>query len=179
MGRHGTGSFASLLVPRACHLFRRLSDSSGREEMGSYTVILRRNPDHEDLITSSDSEVLCRLVDRWVGQGGKASLTNTTDADILEYILTKVAASIAVKSRTFLVKVKAHRGEPLNEGADDLTETGRVMEKEGDNFMWKERTARVVYSHYDRNLGQWKKGTWTKVIHNTARRGVTESLLEE
>ena len=79
---------------------------------------------HEDLVTATDSEVLCRVVGRWVGQGGKASLANTADADILEYILTKLAARIAAKSRTFLVKVKAHRGEPLNEGADDLAEAG-------------------------------------------------------
>ncbi len=75
--------------------------------------------------------------------------------------------------------MKAHRGEPLNEGADDLAETGRAMEKEGDNYRWKERTTRLVYPYYDRNLGQWKKGTWTKTIRNTARRGEAESLLEE
>ena len=57
--------------------------SSGRSEMGAYTVILRRTPDHEDLITPTDSEVFYRLVVRWVGQGGKSSLTNTADADIL------------------------------------------------------------------------------------------------
>ena len=37
--------------------------------MGAYSEILRHTPDHEDLITSTDSEVLCRLVVRWVGQG--------------------------------------------------------------------------------------------------------------
>jgi len=79
--------------------------------MGDYTV--RRTPDHEDLVTATDSEVLCRVVGRWVGQGGKTSLANTADADILEYILAKLAARIAAKSRTFLIKVKAHRGEPL------------------------------------------------------------------
>jgi hypothetical protein len=142
--------------------------------MGAYAAILRRTPDHEDLITATDSEVLCRLVGRWVGQGGKASLVNTDDADILEYILVKLAARIAAKSRTFLVKVKTHRREPLNEGADDLAETGRAMEKEGDNFRWQERTTRVMYSYYDRNLGQWKKGSWTKTIRNTARRGEAE-----
>ncbi len=36
-----------------------------------------------------------------------------------------------------------------------------------------------MYPYYDRNLGQWKKGTWTKTIHNTARRGTSESLMEE
>jgi len=66
-----------------------------------------------------------------VGNGGEVSLTNTTDADILEYILSKLAARIAAKFRTFLVKVKSHRGEPLNEGVDDLTETDRTMEKRG------------------------------------------------
>ena len=69
-----------------------------------------------------------------MGQGGKTSLANTADADILEYILAKLAARIGAKSRTFLIKVKAHRGEPLNEGADDRAEAGREMEKEGENF---------------------------------------------
>ena len=101
--------------------------------MGAYAVILRRTPDHEDLVTVTDSEVLCPVVGRWVGQGGKASLVNTVDADILQYILGKLAARITAKSRTFLVKVKAHRGEPLNEGADGLTEADRAMEKEGEN----------------------------------------------
>ena len=110
--------------------------SSGRAEIGAYAAILRRTPDHEDLVTATDSEVLCRLVSRWVGQGGKSSLANTTDADILEYILMKLEARILAKSRTFLVKVKVHRGEPLNEGSDDRTETGRTMDKEGEVCRW-------------------------------------------
>ena len=69
-------------------------------EMGAYAVILQHTPDHEDLITSTDNEVFCRLVDRWVGQGGKTSLANTEDADILEYILAKLTARIVTKVRT-------------------------------------------------------------------------------
>ena len=41
--------------------------SSGRSEMETYTTILRHTPDHEDLVTVTDSEVLCRVVGRWVG----------------------------------------------------------------------------------------------------------------
>ena len=67
----------------------------------------------------------------------------------------------------------------MNEGADDLAEAGREMEKEGENSRWREQTTRVVYTHYDRNLGQWEKGTWTKTIRNAARRGAAESLMEE
>ncbi len=85
--------------------------------------------------------------------------------------MAKLAARIVAKSRTFLIKVKAHRGEPLTEGADDLAEAGREMEKEGENSRCRDRTTRVVYPYYDRNLGQWRKGTWTKTIRNAARRG--------
>ena len=42
----------------------------------------------------------------------------------------KLVARIVTKDRTFLVKVKAHRGESLNEGTDDLTEAGRTLAKE-------------------------------------------------
>ncbi len=147
--------------------------------MGTYAAILRRSPNHEDLVTVTDREVLYRVVVRWVGQGGKASLGNTVDVDILEYILSKLSTRIQAKSRTFLVKVKAHRGKPLNEGADDLAEADREMDKEGENSRCQERTTRVVYSYYDRHLVQWKKGTWTKTILNTVRRGVSESLMED
>ena len=147
--------------------------------MGAYAAILRRTPDHQDLITSTDSEVLCRLVDRWMGQGGKVSLSNTSDVDILEYILVKVEARIATKTSTFLVKVKAHRGDPLYEETNDLAEVGHTLEREGGNYRWKQRTTRLVFSYYDRNSSQWKKGTWSRTIQNASRRGVAESLLEE
>ncbi len=75
---------------------------SGRAELGGYTDILKHTPDTQDLVTATDSEVLCRLVRRWIGQGGKASLSNTTDADILEFITGKLRARIATKAERFL-----------------------------------------------------------------------------
>ena len=56
-----------------------------------------------NLVTSTDNVVFFRLVGRWVGQGGKTSLFNTDNVDILEYILSKIAARTTTKSRTFLV----------------------------------------------------------------------------
>ena len=73
-----------------------------------------------------------------MGQGGKAPLAITADADILKYILVKLAARIAAKARTFLVKVKANRGKPSNVGADDMAEVGRMLEREGEHYRWKE-----------------------------------------
>ncbi len=92
--------------------------------------------------------------------------------------MAKLAARIAAKTRTFLVKVKAHRGEPLNEGAGDLAEVVRTLEREGGNYWWKERTTRQVYSYYDRNSCQRKKDTRSKTIRNEARRGAAGSLME-
>lgn len=153
--------------------------SSGRAELGGYAAILKRTPDTQDLVTATDSEVLCRLVRRWIGQGGKASLSNTADADILEFIIGKLRARIAANARTFLVKIKAHRGEPLNERADDLADEGKTLAKAGDSYPWTNRTTRLVYSYYDRATHQWKKGTWSKTIRNAARRGAAESLMED
>ena len=79
----------------------------------------------------------------------------------------------------FLVKVKSHRGEPLNEGVDDLVEARRTLAKEGEGYRWKQRTTRLVFSYYDRISSQWKKDTWIRTIRNTGRRGTAESLLEE
>ena len=60
-------------------------------------------------------------------------------------------ARISDKVRTFLVKVKSHRGEPLNERADDFTEVGHTLEREGESYRWKERTKHLVFSYYDWN----------------------------
>ena len=105
-------------------------------ELGGYAAILKRTPDTQDLVTATDSEVaevLCRLVRRWIGQGGKASLANTADADILEFIIGKLRTRIAANARTFLVKIKSHRGETLNERADDLSDEGKTLTKTGDS----------------------------------------------
>ena len=150
--RHGAGITTSLSLPRACERIGRDEEgtSSGRAELGGYTVILKHTPDTQDLLTVTDSEVLCRLIRRWIGQGGKASLANTADADILDFIIGKLRARKKTNARRFLVKIKTHRGEPLNERVDDLTDEGKTLAKTGDSCQWTDRTTRVVYSYYYR-----------------------------
>ncbi len=48
---------------------------------------------------------------------------------ILEFIISKLQARIAAKASTFLVKIKAHRGEPLNERADDSADESKTLAK--------------------------------------------------
>ncbi len=88
-------------------------------------------------------------------------------------------ARIAANARTFLVKIKTHRDESLNERVDDLADDGKTLAKVGDSYQWTNRTTRLVYSYYDRATHQWKKGTWSKTIQNAGRRGVAESLMED
>ena len=90
--------------------------SSGRAELGGYVEILKRTPDTQDLLTVTGREVLYRLVRRWIGQGGKASLTNTADANILEFIIGKLRTRIAANARTFLVKIKHIETSPSTRG---------------------------------------------------------------
>ena len=52
----------------------------------------------------------------------KATLVGTPDADILAAAIEILRKRIAAGTATFLVKVKVHRGEPANEGADTLAD---------------------------------------------------------
>ena len=101
------------------------------------------------------------------------------DADILEYIIGKLRSRIIAKAKTFLIKIKTHRLEPLNEKVDDLSEEGRTLEKKGEHYQWKDRKTRLVYTYFDNTTRQWKKGTWSKTIRKAARRGASESLMED
>jgi hypothetical protein len=68
------------------------------------------------------------------------------------------------------VKVKAHRGDPLNEEADIRAEMGR--RKEQKEVIWDSPTNRTVY--------QWTVGpitrstTWTNTVRNRFRQKAAE-----
>jgi ribonuclease HI len=69
------------------------------------------------------ARVLC-AIKKWVGQGGKATLATAPDADILREIICLLTQRVRAGRATFLIKVKSHRGEPINERADTLAEEG-------------------------------------------------------
>ena len=63
-----------------------------------------------------------KAVTNWIGEGEKATLVGAPDADILAAAIEILRKRIAAGTATFLVKVKAHPGEPANEGADILAD---------------------------------------------------------
>ena len=86
---------------------------------------------------------LLKAVNRWIGEGGKATLVRAPDADILAVAIEILRKRIAAGTATFLVKVKALRGESANEGANILDEaiSDPKVGKE-----WCQRTNRAVFT---------------------------------
>jgi len=117
--------------------------------IGSVFLALRDTLIEELLLYLGDNQSLALLkaVNRWIGEGGKATLVGATDADIMAAAIETLRKRIAAGTATFLVKVKAHRGEPTNEGADILADKAMSDPKVGKE--WCQRTNRAVFS--------WKK----------------------
>ena len=91
-----------------------------------------------DLLYLCDSETGLNKVASWIGRGPKASLTKDDNADILWVIIEHLRKRTESGMRTFLVKIKAHRGEPLNEQAD--TQAGEASQLSEDHLQWIQRT---------------------------------------
>jgi len=77
-----------------------------------------------------------KAVNRWIGEGGKATLVGAPDADILAAAIEILRKRILAGTATFLVK--AHRGEPANERADNLADEAISDPKVGKE--WCQRT---------------------------------------
>jgi len=82
-----------------------------------FFLALRDTLIEEPLLFLCDNQSLLKAVNRWIGEGGKATLVGAPDADILAPAIEILRKRIAAGTATFLVKVKAHRGKPANERA--------------------------------------------------------------
>ena len=97
------------------------------------------------------------------------------DADILLEAIEELRKRTTARAVTFLVKVKAHRGEPANEEADiqaDKAISGKDVPTE-----WHDRTNRAVFTWQE---PRWKAGTvsyedrkstWNSRVRKAIRRG--------
>ena len=91
-----------------------------------------------------DNQALLKASKSWVGEGGKATLVGAPDADILIEAIEELRKRTTAGAATFLVKVKAHRGELANEEADiqgDKAISGKDVPTE-----WRDRTDRAVFT---------------------------------
>jgi len=112
--------------------------------LAAFFLALRDTLIEEPLLYLYDNQSLLKAVTRWIGEGGKATLVGAPDADILATAIEILRKRIATGTATFLVKVKAHRGEPANEGADILADKAISDPKVGKE--WCQQTNRAVFT---------------------------------
>jgi len=61
----------------------------------------------------------------WVGEGKDPLLRHSPDGDILARIIKVLHQNVDLRLFTIFIKIRAHRGEFLNEKADRWVEEGR------------------------------------------------------
>ena len=71
------------------------------------------------------------------------TLATAPDADILREIICLLEQHVQAGRATFLIKVKSHRGELINERADTLAEEGRTISD--DDKRWDDRTDLMTF----------------------------------
>jgi len=112
------------------------------------------------------------------GTSGLSTSVEAPHADILLEAIKELRKRTTAGAATFLVKVKAHRGEPASEEADiqaDKAISGKDVPME-----WHDRTNRAVFTWQDpRRKGgtvryQDRKLTWNSGVRKAIRRGSAE-----
>ena len=86
-------------------------------------------------------------------------------------IIECVRARVLRGARTFMIKIKAHRGAPLNEKADTQAENARQLSSECQQ--WTTRTQRMTYEWEDSD-GVQHVTAWSKAVRNAMLRGGAE-----
>jgi len=151
-----------------------------RPELAAFVLALRGTPVTKPMLYLCDNQVLLKAVKKRVGEGVKATLVGEPDADILLEAIEELRKRTTAGAATFLVKVKAHRGEPANGEADiqaDKAISGKNVPTE-----WNDRTNRAVFTWQEpRRKGgtasyEDPNSTWNSGMRKAIRR---ESAEEE
>jgi ribonuclease HI len=144
--------------------------NSLRPEFAAVARTLQATPPEVDLLYLRDSETTLDRVSRWIGSGPRTTLAGDANADIMKTIIKCVRERVIRGARTFMVKVKAHRGEPLNERADTQPERARQLPPECQQ--WTTCTSRMLYAWQDK--GVKRVSTWSKAVRRAMLKGGAE-----
>jgi len=106
-------------------------NSSNRAELGAACLALedsKRQQDRKPVILLSDLACSFSSSQKWTGEGKSPSMHGNPDADIMRDIVQLLRERIDQGFLTIFIKIKAHRGDPLNELADRWADEGRQSE---------------------------------------------------
>ena len=100
--------------------------SSGRPEFAAACLALEDSLTHDQPIAVlTDSKGLMTVASNLVGEGKDPLLRHCPDGDILARIIKVLHQRVSVGIFTMFIKIRAHRGEFLNEKADRWADKGR------------------------------------------------------
>jgi len=163
--------------------------SSNWPELAAFSLALHDTLIEELLLYLCDNQSLLKpseAVNRWIGEGRKATLVGAPDQDNLAATIEILRKRIAAGTATFLVTwVTVRREEPANEEDDILTDKGISDPKVGEE--WCQRTNRAVFTWG--KLEPWRKAgkvtnqdrhsTFNNSVRNVIRRGVAENEVQK
>ena len=108
--------------------------SSGRAEFAAACLALEDSITHDQPIAVlTDSKGLMTVSSNWVGEGKDPLLHRSPDRDILALIIKVLHQRVSLGLFNIFIKIRAHRGEFLNEKADKWADEGR---EDVDNVRW-------------------------------------------
>jgi len=155
--------------------------SSNRLELAAFVLALRGTSMTKPILYLCDNQALLKAVKRWVGEGGKAMLVGAPDADILLEAIEELRKRPTARAVMFLVKVKAHRGEPANEEADiqvDNAISGKDVPTEWHDTTnpavstWQEPRQKGGTMSYEDRKSTWNSGVWMAIRPGSAEEEV-------
>jgi hypothetical protein len=85
--------------------------SSLRPELAAIARTLQAAPVESDLLYLCESEAALNKMSQWIGSDPRTTLAGDANADIMMTIIGCVRERVLRGARTFMVKIKAHRGE--------------------------------------------------------------------
>jgi len=129
-------------------------NSSNRAELGASCLALegaKRQQDRKPVILPSDSAYFLYSSQKWTDEGKSPSMHGNPDADIMRDIIQLLRERIKQGLLTIFIKIKAHRGDPLNEQADRWADEGRQSK----NIRWSLPSNRPIFHLTDNSTTHW------------------------
>ena len=151
------------------------STSSNRPELGEVVLALQSAALSADALLLCDNEAVLCAVKKWVGQGRRMTLATSSDAYILREIVCLLTQRVRAGRATFLIKVKSHCEEPINERADTLLEEGREISD--DDKRWDDQTDWMTFEVQKGNTTV--HSVWTNRGRNAFRKQTGWAKLQE
>jgi len=100
--------------------------SSGRAEFAAAYLALEDSLTHDQpIVVLTDSKGLMTVASDWVGEGKDPLLQHSPEGDILARIIKVLHQRVSMGLFTIFIKIRANRGEFLNEKADRWADEGR------------------------------------------------------